>query len=130
MKLLVLTPEAIDADALRSVAGEGADDAEILVISPAVHESGLRFWMSDADDAIASAKESAVESAERLEEGGMDAVGESGESEPVVALQDALATFPADQIVIFTHPDDQLGYREADGLDDLGVPVRFAEISR
>ena len=60
----------------------------------------------------------------------MDAVGDSGESEPAIALQDALATFPADQIVVFTHPDDELGYREADGLDDLGIPVTFAEISR
>lgn len=130
MKLLVLTPEAIDADALRSVAGEAAEDAEVLVISPAIHDSGLRFWMSDADGAIASAREAAEETAERLEEGGIDAVGDSGESEPVVALRDALATFAADQIVVFTHPEDQQGYREADGLDDLGVPVQFAEISR
>ena len=130
MKLLVLTPEPIDGKALRSVAGEEAADAEVLVISPAVHESGLRFWMSDADDAIADAQQTAEESAERLSEDGIDAVGDTGESEPVVALQDALATFAADQIVIFTHPDDEQGYREADGLDDLGVPVRFAEISR
>lgn len=130
MKLLVLTPEAIDADALRAVAGEEAADAEVLVISPAVHESGLRFWMSDADDAIAQAQETADETAERLNEDGIDAVGDTGESEPVVALQDALATFAADQIVIFTHPEDERGYREAEGLDELGVPVQFAEISR
>jgi len=130
MKLLVLTPEPIDADALRAVAGDAATDAEVLVISPAVHESGLRFWMSDADGAIAKAQETADETAERLTEGGIDAMGDTGESEPVVALQDALATFPADQIVVFTHPGDELGYREADGLDELGVPVMFAEIGR
>lgn len=130
MKLLVLTPEPIDADALRAVAGEEATNAEVLVISPAVHESGLRFWMSDADGAIAKAQETADETAERLTEGGIDAVGDTGESEPVIALQDALATFPADRIVVFTHPDDDQGYREADGLDQLGIPVSFAEIGR
>ena len=125
MKLLVLTPEPIDAEILRSVAGDEAADAEVLVITHAVNESGLRFWMSDADDAIEHAKETAEETKERLEEGGIDAVAETGEAEPPVALQDALATFKADQIVIFTHSDGQLDYREADGLDDLGVPVHL-----
>ncbi len=130
MKLLVLTPEPIDADALRSVAGDDVDSAEVLVISPAGTTSGVRFWMSDVDDAIAEAQEAADESAELLEEGGIDAAGETGESEPAVALRDALATFAADRIVIFTHPEGDEDYREADGLDELGVPVTFAEIGR
>ena len=129
MKLLVLTPEPIDADMLRSVAGDQAEDAEVLVISPATADSGLRFWMTDIDEAIEHAQEAADETVEHLEEAGIDAVGETGEAEPALALQDALATFAADEIVVFTHPDDAEGYREADGLDDLGVPVRFAEIS-
>jgi hypothetical protein len=129
VKLLVLTPEPLDAEALRTVAGDDADDAEVLVISPATTESGLRFWMNDIDEAIERAQETAEETADRLDAEGIDAVGDSGEAEPVLALQDALATFPADQIVVFTHPDDQEHYREAQGLDELGVPVRFAEIS-
>ena len=129
VKLLVLTPEPLDADALRAVAGDAAEDAEVLVISPATTESGLRFWMNDIDEAIERAQETAEETADRLESEGIDAVGDSGEAEPAVALQDALATFPADEIVVFTHPDDQEHYREAQGLDELGVPVRFAEIS-
>ena len=130
MKLLVLTPEPIDADALRAVAGDEAQDAEVLVITPAVNDSGLRFWMSDADDAIDHARETAEETEDRLAEGGVDAVAEPGEAEPVVALQDALATFAADRVVIFTHPSGQQHYRETDGLDDLGVPVEFAEIEK
>jgi nucleotide-binding universal stress UspA family protein len=129
MKLLVLTPEPIDAQALRAAAGDGADGAEVLVISPAVHESGLRFWMSDADEAIAAARETAEETAELLSEDGIDAVGDTGESEPAIALQDALATFPADRIVVFHRSADEQGYREADGLDELGVPITFSEIS-
>jgi hypothetical protein len=129
VKLLVLTPEPLDADALRAVAGDEADDAEVMVVSPATTQSGLRFWMNDIDEAIERAQETAEETADRLEADGIDAVGDSGEAEPVLALQDALATFPADQIVVFTHPEDEEHYREADGLDELGVPVRFAEIS-
>jgi hypothetical protein len=129
VKLLVLTPEPLDAEALRTVAGDDADDAEVLVISPATTESGVRFWMNDIDEAIERAQETAEETADQLESEGIDAVGDSGEAEPVLALQDALATFPADEIVVFTHPDDEEHYREAQGLDELGVPVRFAEIS-
>jgi hypothetical protein len=51
-----------------------------------------------------------------------------------VALQDALATFPADRIVVFTHPGGDRDYREDAGLRDaegrFGVPVTFAEIGR
>jgi hypothetical protein len=129
VKLLVLTPEPLDAGALRAAAGDDAEGAEVLVISPATTESGLRFWMNDIDEAIERAQETAEETADRLGDEGIDAVGDSGEAEPVLALQDALATFPADQIVVFTRPDDEEHYREAHGLDDLGVPVRFAEIS-
>ena len=129
MKLLVLTPEPLDADALRAAAGDGAEDAEVLVISPATSDSGLRFWMTDIDEAIERAQQTAEETADRLSDEGIDAVGDSGEAEPAIALQDALATFPADQIVVFTHPEDEEHYREAEGLDALGVPVRFAEIS-
>jgi hypothetical protein len=134
MKLLVVTPEPIDAAALRSAAGPEAGDAEVLVVSPATHDSPLRFWMSDADQAIADAQAVADEAAERLEEEGVDAVGVTGESEPVVAIQDALATFPADRIVVFTHPEGDRDYREDEGLRDaegrFGVPVVFAEIGR
>ena len=134
MKLLVLTAEPIDADALRMAAGDEAADAEVLVVTPATHSSGLRFWMSDADQAIADAQSAADDSAEALEEGGVDAVAEPGESEPTVAIQDALATFPADRIVVFTHPEGDRDYREDEGLRDaegrFGVPVTFAEITR
>jgi hypothetical protein len=50
-----------------------------------------------------------------------------------VAIQDALATFAADRIVVFTHAGEK-DYREDEGLADaeqrFGVPVSFAEISR
>ena len=30
-------------------------ELEVMVVAPALHESGLRFWVSDADEAIARA---------------------------------------------------------------------------
>jgi hypothetical protein len=132
MKVLVVTPEPVDANLLRETVGEEIVDAEVLVISPATQESKLAFWASDADEAISHADAVQEETVERLEEEGVDAAGDTGESEPAVAIQDALATFPADRIVVFSHPD--LDYREDAGMADaeerFGVPVTHALISR
>ena len=134
MKLLVLTPEPINADMLRAAAGDGIDDAEVMVVTPATGSSGLRFWMNDIDGDIAHAQEAADETAERLEEAGVDVLAETGEAEPALALQDALATFPADRIIVFTHPKGDRDYREDEGLRDaeerFGIPVTFSEISK
>jgi hypothetical protein len=134
MKLLVLTPEPVDAELLRATLGDEVEGAEVLVVSPATNQSKLAFWVSDPDEAIAEAEAAQTETVERLEEGGIDAAGDTGESEPVVALQDALATFPADRILIFSHPEGDRDYREDEGLADaeqrFGVPVMHAVIGR
>ena len=64
-----------------------------------------------------------------------DAVSLEGrESEPAVAIQDALATFKADRIVVFSHPEGDRDYREDDGIADaeqrFGIPVTHALIER
>ena len=133
MKLLVVTPEPVDADLLRATLGDDVEGAEVLVISPATNRSKLAFWVSDSDEAIHEAEVAQEETVERLEEAGVDAAGDTGESEPAVAIQDALATFEADRIVIFSHAGEK-DYREDEGLagaeERFGVPVSFAEIAR
>jgi hypothetical protein len=132
VKLLVVTPEPVDANLLRSTLGEEVAGAEVLVISPATNRSKVAFWVSDPDEAIAEAGAAQEETVERLEEEGIDAAGDTGESEPALAIQDALATFAADRIVIFSHPESELDYREDAGLEaaDFGVPVTHAVIGR
>ena len=134
MKLLVLTPEPVDADMLRSALGDAVEGAEVLVISPATNQSKLAFWVSDPDEAIAEAETAQEETVERLEEEDIDAAGGTGESEPAVALQDALATFAADRIVVFSHPEGDRDYREDESLADaearFGIPVTHAVIGR
>ena len=133
MKLLVVTPEPVDANLLRSTLGDEVEGAEVLVVSPATNESPLAFWVSDTDEAIYEAELAQEETVERLEEEGIDAAGDTGESEPALAIQDALATFAADRIVIFTHAGEK-DYREDEGLADaeqrFGVPVTHAQIGR
>jgi hypothetical protein len=134
VKLLVVTPEPIDADFLRETLGDEVRGAEVLVVSPATNQSKLAFWVSDPDEAIGEAETAKEDTVERLEEEGIDAAGQTGESEPAQAIEDALATFPADRIVIFSHPESDRDYREDEGLAEAeqrwNVPVTHALISR
>ena len=130
-KILALVAEPISGEALRSALGDAADDAEVKVVAPAL-DSKARFWTSDNDAAIARANEVQQETVERLAEDDVDAVGDTGESDPLLALQDALATFPAEEIVICTHPEGERNWAEEDLLEQaqgrFSVPVRQIEV--
>jgi hypothetical protein len=134
MRLLVVAAEPVEPEQLAEVVGEDLDDAEIRVVTPALNDSRLAFWVSDPDEAIAEAESAKEESVSRLRDEGIDAEGETGESDPLQALEDALATFPADRIVIFRHPAGDEAYLEDDVIDEarerLGVPVVAAEVPR
>jgi hypothetical protein len=125
VRILVLTSEAISADRLQGALPDGADprDAEIMVIAPALHESALRFWFSDADEAIAKADQVRRESLDRLGEQGVTASADTGEGDPEEAIADALKTFEADRIVVFTHSGGHQLYRE--DVDDDALAERF-----
>jgi hypothetical protein len=125
MKVLVLTSEPITAQQLRDALSSDVDPskAEVMVVAPALQESGLKFWLSDADDAIARADEVRRESIERLGDAGVPATGDTGESDPETAIEDALKTFDADRIVLFTHQGEDQRYRE--DLDDRELAERF-----
>ena len=55
MKILVLTAEPVSAPQLKDALPGHTDPSalEVMVVAPALHDSALRFWLSDADDAIA-----------------------------------------------------------------------------
>jgi hypothetical protein len=130
MKLLVLATDPVDAADLRRALGGDVDldGAEVLVVSPAVNESAVAFWVSDSDEAIRNAESAARATAEALSAAGARTRAQAGESEPLLAMQDALATFPADRVIVFVRGDDESErYREHDLLGEaerrFGVPV-------
>ena len=136
MKILALTTESISAAQLRDAlpAEHRTADAEVMVVAPALHASALRFWVSDADEAIKRADAVRRESVEQLGEDGVSAVSDTGEGDLMEAVQDALQTFPADRIVLFTHPPGQERYgedvSEAELRERFGLPVDRAEVAR
>ena len=136
MKLLVLTSEPITADQLREAMPGDVDpaDTEVMVVAPALQRDALHFWMSDADDAIARAEAVSSETVQQLDAEGVPASGDTGESDPLAAITDALQTFTADRIVLFTHPGGEQRYREDVDPDEVrdrfGIPVDHALVSR
>jgi hypothetical protein len=133
VKVLVVTPEAITADQLRAALGEETDLAqgEVMIVAPALEESPVRFWMSDADEAIARAQRTKSQAVQELKAEGIEASGDTGESDPAQAIEDALQTFAADRIVLFQHRDGG-GYREdvdrGELRERLGVEIIAAEL--
>jgi hypothetical protein len=127
-RILALVSEPISAEALRAAVGEDdASDAEVLVVAPALN-SRKRFFLADPDPAIARAEEVQEETVERLDEEGVDAAGDTGDSDPLLALQDALTTYEADEIVLFTHEGGKQNWLEEGLVDEakgrFSVPVR------
>jgi hypothetical protein len=111
-KILALVSEPVSGEALKKAVGrENAEGAEVLVVAPALNKK-LRFLISDPDEAIGRAERVQEETVERLDEEGIDAAGDTGESDPLLALQDALQTFAADEIVLFTHPEGDRNWLE------------------
>jgi nucleotide-binding universal stress UspA family protein len=102
--ILVLANETADADALRDVIERSAgNEANVLVVAPALN-SRLRRWTSDEDGARDRSKERLQRSVEQLHDAGVDATGTIGDADPLQALRDALAWFPADLLIVATHP--------------------------
>ena len=70
-------------------AGEASlstEDAEVMVVAPALQENALHFWLSDADQAIAKAEQVRQASLRQLDSEGVAATGDTGESDPLEAI--------------------------------------------
>jgi hypothetical protein len=104
-RILVIANETVGGRVLieELIRRAGGREAEILVVAPALN-SQLRHWVSDDDQARAAAQERVQASVARLAETGLAVRGEVGDGEPLQAMEDALRTFGADEIVISTHP--------------------------
>ncbi len=133
MKTLLLTSDALSADQLRQVIGSDGLDDEVMVVAPALHASALRFWISDADEAISRADWVQHETVENLEDADVDAVGDTGEGDPADAIEDALKTFQADRVLVFTRPGAPRYREEVDPTElerRFGIPVEQVETDR
>ena len=111
-RILVVANETVAGRALRGeVVHRAEGGAEVLVVCPALN-THLRHWTSDEDQARANAQARLDESLAELREEGVEARGQVGDADPIQAIEDALRTFGADEIVLSTHPPGRSNWLE------------------
>jgi len=112
-RILVIANETVAGTALRDevVRRASGRDAEVLVVTPALN-SRIRHWTSDEDQARAAAEARLQESVRALAAAGVQARGQVGDDDPLQAIEDALRMFPADEIVLSTHPPGRSNWLE------------------
>jgi hypothetical protein len=116
-RILVVANETVAGRALRGeVVRRSGEQADVLVVCPALN-SPLRHWASDEDGARAEAELRLAESLAALAAEGVEARGEVGDADPVQAMDDALRTFGADEIVISTHPPGRSNWLEKEVIE-------------
>jgi hypothetical protein len=125
MRLLVIAPVAVDGWALREQIERhaGEQPAEVYLVCPAVTDSKVRHAFGDVDDAIAEADARLADSINDLRGDRVTASGTVGDSDPLIAAEDALGSFPADEVLIVTHRDAEAEWFERDLFER--VAARF-----
>ena len=113
-RILVVANETVAGRALRGeVVLRAEPDALVLVVCPALN-SPIRHWASDEDHARAEAQKRLDGSLAELARAGVAARGEVGDADPIQAIEDALRTFGADEIILSTHPPGRSNWLEKD----------------
>jgi hypothetical protein len=127
-RILVIANETVGGNTLRSAILDRSRDVreEVLVVTPALN-SPLRHWVSDDDGARAAAQQRLEKSLAQLADAGVEARGEIGDGDPLQAIEDALRTFGADEIIISTHPEGRSNWLErevvANARERFPVPI-------
>ncbi len=126
--VLVVSTVEHEEPTLRAVVGE-ADRVKVVV--PVVKQ-GLLDWLANDERAFAHAAEVAEETAEELPAADVDSA--AGEANVALAIRDALASFPADEVVVAVGRGEREELAErldpasgaARSIDD--VPLRFVVV--
>jgi hypothetical protein len=118
-RLLVVANETVQGEALLNQIRDRCRDrhCEVMVVTPALASSRASHWASDIDEAIELARQRMELSLIEIKQLGLKARGEIGDSDPNVAIEDALRVFPADEIVISTHPPERSRWLEHGVVD-------------
>jgi len=128
-RILVVANQTVGGQALLEeiINRSRGRETEILVLTPALASSRAAHWTSEIDEAIELARQRMELSVLAVEEAGLKVRGEVGDSDPNVAIEDVLHQFPADEIVISTHPPERSRWLEHGVVqrarDEINLPV-------
>jgi len=128
-RALVVADEAVAGRELRDRLLEhlGRPAGKVLVVAPALADSGFKHVMGDVDDAIGPAGERLRRTLDELRAAGIDASGEVGDSDPLTAIRDEIQKFRPDRVLLVAHRESEGAFAEKGLLEnverDLDVPV-------
>ena len=127
-RVLVVATAPVEASELRErLRDHTGPDAEVRVVAPASNISPLKWLASDEDEARDEAAEIAGQAERAAEPEAARVEAEIGDSDPVQAIEDALRSFPAEEVFVVTRGGDDANWLEKDAAADaserFGVPV-------
>jgi hypothetical protein len=117
-RILVVANETLSGRALRTeIAGRSSGgETELRIVCPALN-SKIKHWTNEEDEARAAAQQRLEGLLATLRREGFDARGDIGDDDPVQAMEDAMRLFPADEVVISTHPAGRSNWLEHDVVE-------------
>lgn len=127
-RVLVIANETVGGQELLSAISTLAlsQRTQFLVVCPALN-SRLKTFTSDEDPAREAAQQRLDETLARLASVGIEASGEVGDGDPLVAVDDAVRTFGPNEIVLSTHPPGRSNWLERGVVESVrthyDVPV-------
>jgi GABA permease len=135
-RILVIANETVGGEALREEICNRTRgrESEILVVTPALASSRAAHWASDVDEAHELARQRMELSLIEIDRLGLNARGEIGDSDPNVAIEDALRAFHADEIIISTHPAERSHWLERGVVErakeEIDLPVTHVVVDQ
>lgn len=111
-----------------------AETVDVMVVSPAISHSTLDQELGNVDKALPEAGDRMVAIVEELNEAGFHARGMIGDADPLVAIDDGLAEYPADEIIAVVHTESEKEPAERNIWNRLSTdfhqPVTMIEVTR
>ncbi len=116
--VLVIANQTLSGEALRReiVHRSSSLDTEVEVVCPALNNTP-EDDTEDTEDAETRAKKSLEQMMSHLRNSSLITRGQIGSADPIKALDEAMYRFPADEVIISTHPYGHSGWLERDVVE-------------
>lgn len=126
-RLLVVANQTLPGQELRdALVARGEPKPELRVVVP-ILISRVKYAMSDVDTELVYARARLGEILAWGRAQGFEISGEVCPDGPLIAIEDQLRSFPADEIVISTHPPERSNWLEAgvveQAREELDTPI-------
>jgi hypothetical protein len=125
--LVVATAPDPSDELLEQLGAIAGEDVEVAVVAPASDVSLAQWLAGEEEAAVDEARRRALEAAAAEAVAARVVDARVGDPDPVTAVEDALQSFPADELLVVTRPKDSATWLERRALlgelERFGLPV-------